>query len=256
MHSDKWTLAGKTALITGGTRGIGAAIVEEFLHLGAEVLFVARDEKQIGDRIEQWNGIGPIIAGIQADVSTEAGREKVKTMVEEKWESLDILVNNVGTNIRKKAIEYSEDEIERIFRTNLFSSYALCRLLYPMLSAAGKSSVVNISSVAGITHLRTGTVYAMTKAALNQLTRNLAAEWAQENIRVNAVVPWYIDTPLAQSVLKNPEYLQEVLQRTPMKRIGSAIEVATTVAFLCMPVASYITGQSLAVDGGFSIFGF
>ena len=96
----------------------------------------------------------------------------------------------------------------------------------------------------------------MSKAATIQLTRNLAVDWAEDGIRVNAVAPWYIRTPLAETVLKNKKYLESVLERTPMKRIGEPEEVAATVAFLCMPGGSYITGQCIAVDGGFMVKGF
>jgi tropinone reductase I len=256
MISNQWTLDGKTALVTGGTRGIGESIVELICNLKAKVIFVSRNENEVEKSVLKLKKDGKDAVGICTDISKKEGQEVILEYFNKTNSGLDILVNNVGTNIRKKAIDYSEDEIQKIFQTNLFSAFALSRGLYSLLCQAGHASIVNISSVSGITHLRTGTIYAMTKAALNQLTRNLAVEWAKDGIRVNAVVPWYINTPLAQTVLANKDYLQQVLERTPMNRIGLPEEVANVVAFLCMPASSYITGQCIPVDGGFSIYGF
>ncbi len=254
-----WSLKGKSALVTGGSKGIGKAIVEELLAHGAHVMFVARNLDGIAKINTEFQDKYPDskLIGIPADISTEQGIETVYRTLKEEFKALHILVNNVGTNIRKASVSYSKNEITHIFQTNLLASYDLSMRCYPLLKEyEGESSVVFISSVAGLTHLKTGAIYAMTKAALNQLTKNLAVEWAKEGIRVNAVAPWYIDTPLAQTVLSNHEYLEEVLRRTPMGRIGDAEEVASTVAFLCMPAAGYVTGQCLAVDGGFTVNGF
>jgi Tropinone reductase 1 len=190
---------------------------------------------------------------VQADVSTVDGRDQV---VDCSGENLQILVNNAGMNIRKPMSEISLEEYREVQESNLTSCFEMCRLLYPVMKKGTASCVVNNASVAGLTHLRTGASYGMSKAAMIQLTRNLAVEWAEEGIRVNAVAPWYIRTPLADQVLGQPQYLEDVLERTPMKRIGEVEEVARLIAFLCMPAASYITGQCIAVDGGFSVYGF
>jgi Tropinone reductase 1 len=252
----KWNLTGKTALITGGTRGIGKAIAEEFVGLGASVFIVARDADVLNETILSFNADVSVVDGLVADVSLSSDRLRIFEAIGKKWGRLDILVNNVGTNIRKKTLDYSEVEIQKVFNTNLFSSLELCRLMFPYLKKSDFASIVNLSSVAGITHLKTGIAYGMTKAAIIQMTKNLACEWASENIRVNAVAPWYIETPLAKQVLKDLDYLRSVLNRTPMKRIGKPAEVASAVAFLAMPASSYITGQCLVVDGGFSVYGF
>lgn len=251
-----YSLKSKKALITGSTRGIGRAAASLFLELGAEVFIVSRNENDVKKTVSELSGKGYKVYGISADLSNPEGVEKLFGRLEETWNSLDILINNAGFNIRKKTIEYSEEEFKLILNTNLYSTYRVSRRAFELLKKSGNGVVVNISSVAGLTHVMTGAPYGMTKAGIIQLTRNLSAEWAEHNIRVNAVAPWYIETPLTEKLLKNPEYLKSVLDKTPMKRVGKPSEVASVAAFLCMPASSYITGQSIAVDGGFTIYGF
>jgi Tropinone reductase 1 len=242
----KWSLGGKTALVTGCTSGIGLAIADELIDHGANVIGVART----GERVERW-AADRGMRGIAADIASSEDRARIFDEVKE----LDILVNNAGTNIRKATADYSNEEYSLIRETNMDSVFALCRLAYPLLRAAGDASIVNVVSVAALRNLGTGTPYAMTKAAVAHLTRALAAEWAKDGIRVNAVAPWYIRTPLAEPVLSDPPRLEKILARTPAGRIGEPEEVAALAAFLCMPAASYITGQIIAVDGGFSVAG-
>ncbi|MDU0369826.1 SDR family oxidoreductase [Hymenobacter endophyticus] len=256
LTDPRWSLRGRTAVITGASKGIGAAVAAELLRFGATVLAVARTAPDLEEQVAQWQQQGLAAHAVAADVSTAAGRAQVLAAVQQLGNGLHMLVNNVGTNIRKPTVDYSEDEYRRLLATNLESAWELSRDVQPLLAATGAGSIVNISSVAGLTHVRTGAIYGMTKAALVQLTRNLAVEWAGQGIRVNCVAPWYIRTPLAASVLQNEAYLRDVLSRTPAGRIGEPEEVAAAVAFLCLPAAAYITGQTLAVDGGFTVNGF
>lgn len=246
-----WNLQGKKALITGGTKGIGLAIAKEFLELGAEVLVVARDTQTIKGKVKNSANLFTM----DGDVAEGAFRQALIQRIAQNWGKLDILVNNVGTNVRKKLVAYSEDEYRKLFETNLFSAVEISRLAHPLLKSAGLASVVNIASVAGSFDVQTGPPYGMTKAAIIQLTRHLAAEWAPDSIRVNCVSPWYIETPLTQAVLSQPERLAKILDRTPLNRVGKPEEVAGLVAFLCMDKASYITGQNIMVDGGMSVKG-
>ena len=246
-------ISGKKALITGGSKGIGFAIAIDLSLAGCEIVIVGRDEKQLSDAAKSIAQYKNPVHFIKTDISIESDRKDLVNFIENKWGKLDILINNVGTNIRKKVDEYTEEEVQFLFQTNLFSALDLSRKLLPMLQLSGDANIVNISSVAGLGHLKTGAIYGMTKAAIIQLTKNLAVEWASHNIRVNAIAPWYIDTPLARQVLKDKNYLNEVLSSTPQKRIGKPEEISGLVRFLCSPAAGYITGQCIAVDGGFSI---
>ena len=254
--NNRWTLDGKTALITGGTKGIGLAVGRELFELGANIYIIGRSFAALDEAISGFNTTVQRVDGSLADVSKPEDRRRIVETIRNKWGKLDILINNVGTNIRKKSVDYMEEEINFLIDTNLKPAFDLSTKLYPLLKTSENGCIVNVSSVAGLTHLKTGAVYGMTKAAILQLTKNLACEWAGDNIRVNAIAPWYIETPLAKQVLKDLDYLNDVLARTPMKRIGKPQEVASAVAFLCMPASSYITGQCLTVDGGFTVYGF
>ena len=246
-----WNLQGKKALVTGGTKGIGLAIAKEFLELGAEVLVVARTTESIKGKVKNSANLFTM----DGDVTDATFRKSLIDRVTLNWGKLDVLVNNVGTNIRKKFVEYTEEEYRKLFEVNLFSMVEISRLSHALLKKSNDASVINIASVAGSFDLQTGPPYGMTKAAIIQLTKHLAAEWAFDNIRVNCVSPWYIETPLTEAVLAQPERLKKILERTPLNRVGKPEEVANLVTYLAMDKASYITGQNIMVDGGLSVKG-
>jgi len=249
-------LAGKRALVTGGTRGIGRAVVELLGASGAEVFVVARGAERLDERLRGWReDMGLCVDGLAMDVTDSEGRERLFDELAARWSALDICVSNVGTNIRKPAVDYTAEEAERVFDTNQRAAFALATGIGPLLSKGRDAAMLFVLSVAAHTHIPTGAPYAMTKAALGQLVRNLAVEWAPA-VRVNAVSPWYTDTPLVRGVLEDPAYLERVLSATPAGRIASAAEVAAPIGFLVSSSASYVTGQTLVVDGGFLARGF
>lgn len=248
--NSSWTLLNKKALVTGGTKGIGLAVTKELVGLGAEVLVVARNTTNLKAELPSEH-----LFVLEGDVTDSSFRKIIIKTVNDRWGKLDVLVNNVGTNIRKKFVEYTEEEYRRLFEINMFSMLDLTQQTFPLLKNSEGGSVINIASIAGSLDVQSGPPYGMTKAAIIQLSRHLAAEWAPHHIRVNSVSPWYIETPLTESVLSQPDRLEKILARTPMARVGQPEEVASLVAFLAMDKSSYITGQNIIVDGGMSVKG-
>ncbi|XP_065617439.1 tropinone reductase homolog At5g06060-like [Quercus suber] len=169
---------------------------------------------------------------------------------------LNILINNVGTNIWKPTVDYTAEEFSTVMTINLESAYHLCQLAHLLLKASGVGSIVCISSIAGVVALNVGSIYGASKGAINQLTKDLACGWAKDNIRSNCVAPWFIRTPLVEAALNDEQFSKSVNARTPLGRPGEPKEVSSLVAFLCLPASSYITGQIICVDGGVTVSGF
>jgi NAD(P)-dependent dehydrogenase (short-subunit alcohol dehydrogenase family) len=243
---------GQNAVVTGASRGIGEAIAVGLAEEGANVLLVARGEeglRRVAARIEAAGGAG---SALPLDVTD---RDGAKAAVEEWTETagpIDVLVNNAGTNVRRRAEEYSLDEWDSLLETNLGAPYHWSRLVWPGMKAQGYGRIVNVSSVSGLVALPTGTPYAAAKAGLLALTRNLAREWGPSGLTVNAVAPWYVRTELTEGVLSDPAWLERVLAATPSRRLGTPEDVAAAVLFLASREAGWVNGVCLPLDGGFT----
>eukprot|EP00527_Entomoneis_sp_CCMP2396_P002536 CAMPEP_0198137682 /NCGR_PEP_ID=MMETSP1443-20131203/1149_1 /TAXON_ID=186043 /ORGANISM="Entomoneis sp., Strain CCMP2396" /LENGTH=270 /DNA_ID=CAMNT_0043799191 /DNA_START=58 /DNA_END=870 /DNA_ORIENTATION=- len=261
--SSSWSLAGRNYLVSGGSNGIGLATVKGLLDAGAEtVIFCSR--KPVDELLTSLKSSYPnaTIVHVMCDIATEEGRQALYDGTKDCVNVLHGLVNNVGINIRKPLTEQTTEEFHMIMRTNVDSAYFLSIKMLDLFfnnakSGGGSATIVNVSSAAGVQSSGTGAAYGMSKAAMNQMTRNMACEWAKRNIRVNAVTPWMTMTPMLEEAVKaNPTQLDKVKMWTPMHRLGAADEIAAPIVFLSMPCSSYITGQILGVDGGLTAQGF
>uniref|UniRef100_A0A5B6ZMM2 Tropinone reductase n=1 Tax=Davidia involucrata TaxID=16924 RepID=A0A5B6ZMM2_DAVIN len=256
----RWSLEGMTALVTGGTRGIGYAIVEELAGFGAVIHTCSRDQTELDQRLQEWKSKGFSVTGSVCDLLSRDQREKLMETVSSLFNGkLNILVNNAGMAPHKKATEYTAEDFSTMMGTNFEAPYNLCQLAHPHLKASGNGSIVFISSIAGVIATPSVSIYAATKGAMNQVTKNLACEWAKDNIRVNAIAPGIIRTSMTEAVEQHPAQkaiIEHIVSRVPIGRPGEPNEVSSLLAFLCFPAASYITGQLICVDGGFTVNGF
>ncbi|WZZ54689.1 hypothetical protein YC2023_054796 [Brassica napus] len=237
----RWSLQGMTALVTGGAAGIG----EELASFGAKVHVCDISETLLNQSLSEWEKKGFKVSGSVCDVTSRPEKE---TLIQK--------MNNVGVLRGKQTTEYGADDFAFHISTNLESAYHFCQLSHPLLKASGYGSIVFMSSVSGAVSINGASIYSLTKGALNQLARNLACEWAKDGIRANAVAPNIIKTPQAQPYLENVSFREGLFGRTPLGRAGEPNEVAALVVFLCLPAASYITGQTICADGGLTVNGF
>src|SRR4249919_1985437 len=245
-------IAGKCVLVTGGSRGIGRAVVELFAAEGAEVTFVYhRDADAAREVVDAAHRAGQRVAAEQADVRDRAACAAVVERAIERWDRIDVLVNNAGI-IRDSLLGLlTPEDVQDVLDTNVAGVFNVTHAVVPHMISRRAGRIINISSVSGDKGGRGQTNYAASKGAINALTRALAVELASRRITVNAVAPGVIETEMSQQVRDRAG--EEVKSRILLRRFGSPQEVAYAVWFLASGLADYITGQVLNVDGGFKM---
>lgn len=257
MFLPSFQLEGKKAAVTGAGRGIGRALAIGLAEAGADVALLSRTEGDLNETASIIRDMGREALVLPADVTKREDVHKALTDLYAQWGKLDIIVNNAGMNIRSKALDVSDEEWQTIMDTNLKSAFMVSQEAGRLMKEQGTGGkIINIASVAGQVALRTGVVYAATKAAMMQMTKVLAMEWGQYGINVNAIGPWYFKTPLTEKLLSDEAYVKDILAVTPLKRIGELPELVGPAVFLSSDAGNYVTGQTLFVDGGMTIHGF
>lgn len=247
------TLKDQVALVTGGSRGIGRAIVQKLAAEGAKVAFVYRGSQQAAEELEKAvAAAGGVAKAHQADVSEPTAARRVVDAVLADWGRVDILVNNAGVIRDGLFVRMEPENWTAVLDTNLNGTFYFCRAVADQMALKQRSGrIVNVSSVAA-EHVNAGqTNYAASKGAVNSFTRALAVELGSRSVTVNAVAPGFIETDMSEAVRNKAGDL--IKKAVPVNRLGKPEDIAGVVAFLCTPAAAYITGQVITVDGGLSL---
>lgn len=248
-----FSLKDKVALITGAGRGLGKSCALALANAGADIALGLRDVNTALELESEIKAMGRQVIRVQMDVSTVQEIRSAVKQVTNKFGRIDILVNNVGVAPANPAEKVTEADYDMTMNLNVKAMFFTSQAVAEYMIKQGSGSIINMSSQAGFITLDDESVYCMSKAAVNHMTKNLASEWAKYHIQVNAVAPTFIETPGTEPWLKDPEFRQSVLDRIPLGRIGKPMEVAGAVVFLASDAASLITGEIIRIDGGWTL---
>ena len=249
--TNAFQLAGKRALITGGSRGLGFAMAKQFIAYGAEIIITGRNREQME---EACKALGEKCKGLIFDLQYISQIADFVSTAEKEHGAIDILINNAGIHLKKDALEVSDDEYEEVIRINQQAVFALSRECAKKMVARKKGVIIMISSMASQYGIPKVIAYTAAKSAVEGMTRGLAVELSPLGIRVNCIAPGFIETDMSAKALNNDkERKQKVLSRTPMGKLGKPEDVAHAAVYLASDAASYITGVILPVDGGNTI---
>ena len=254
MPSTLFDLTGQVALVTGASRGLGRAIALSLGRAGASLALCARDEAGLAETKAAAEALGVRAESFEMDVLRAASVRSAVAAAVQAFGHLDVLVNDAGVNVRKPTLELSEEEWDLVLDTNLKGYFLVAREVGAHLVARGRGKVINVSSIFGAVGMANQLAYACSKGGVVQMTKVMAIEWARSGVTVNAIAPTYFETPLVSALLHEPERSRLVAERTPMGRWGQPEELEGTVVWLASRGSDFVTGQTVYVDGGWTIW--
>ena len=251
MHPS-FDLTGKRALVTGSSRGLGLAMASALAGAGASIVLNARNEVTLGEAAADLAAKGTDVHALAFDVTSEDSVSEAIAHCEARIGPIDILINNAGMQIRGPLEDYAIDKFELMLSTHVVSTFAVSKAVAKGMIERGHGKIINICSVLTSVARPTAAPYGAAKAAVANLTRGMAADWAPKGLNINAIAPGYFKTDLNKTLMAEPKFNDWVEQRTPQRRWGEVDELGGAAVFLASPAASFINGHVLYVDGGFT----
>jgi NAD(P)-dependent dehydrogenase (short-subunit alcohol dehydrogenase family) len=252
MEYPDFSLTNQVALVTGASKGIGLGVAKALAHAGAKIAIASRSEADLEAPAESIRAEGGVVQAFPLDVSSVAQVHACIRAVHEAFGRLDILVNNAGLGANHPAIDVTEADWNKMMNVNLKGLFFCCQSAGRIMLQQRHGRIINMSSQASVVGIREHAVYCASKGGVNQLTRVLALEWSAVGVTVNAIAPTFIYTPGTAERLDNPAYLENVLARLPIGRVGTMTDVAAAVIYLASPAGAFVTGSVLMVDGGWT----
>ena len=248
----EFDLKGRTAVITGGSRGLGEAMAKALAGAGAQIALVARDRARMERVRDDITAIGGVAEVFVADVTREQDVANLAEAVKARFGSPQILINSAGINLRKNLVDFTLEEFRSVVDGSLISTFLMCRAFVPGMMGKGYGRIVNMSSIMSHVSLAGRTAYSSAKAALLGLTRALALELAAEGITVNGISPGPIGTDMNLALMNDPEVYAQFLANLPVGRWGKVEEIGALACYLCSDAAAFITGTDILIDGGWT----
>lgn len=251
-YVQRFSVAGKTALVTGGSKGIGAVTARVLAGAGADVAIVGRDRKGLAETQAAVQEAGRKCFVIEADLATVDGPRQAGEAALDHFGTVDILVNNAGVAPLDNLLEMSVEDWDLTQAVNLRAPFLLAQTVAPKMIERGSGKIINVSSQAGVVALNDHGAYCASKGGLNMLTKVMALEWGPHNIQTNAVAPTVILTPMAEKNWGDPAKSEPMLAKIPLGRFGKPVEVADLILYLASPASDLICGETILIDGGYT----